>query len=93
MRSLFWICLFVLFLCSSYYIQASAVSNLGAITSYSGGAKRPGIKKMFSAFWLSLIDPSNVEGLKNEQKKEKVNITGQKKSTFFGSKSKGKSLK
>lgn len=63
------------------------------VTGYAGGAKRPGLKQMFSAFWLSLVDPSNVESLKNEQKKDKSGNIPAKKSGFFGSKKKGKSLK
>jgi hypothetical protein len=66
------------------------------VTIRGGQKKKLSWGKMFRAFWLSLIDPSNVENISNEQKKEakKDSVEHQKKSGLFSSssKAKGKSL-
>jgi hypothetical protein len=52
-------------------------------------------KKMFKTFWLSLIDPSNVDSMLNEDKKVASSnkpFMKEKSSMFSSTKFKGKSL-
>jgi hypothetical protein len=67
--------------------------ELKSIESIRGGAikRRLSWGTMFKSFWLTLVDPSNVESLEKENKGG--SSLPNKKSGFFGSKkSKGKSL-
>lgn len=74
------------------YEKGLNLSPIKSILISGGGKKSLGWRNMFKAFWLSLVDPSNIDGLKDEAKREKP---GKMKSGgLFGSKKKvGKSLK
>jgi hypothetical protein len=76
-------------------LQISSVQRkeMKSIESMRGGAikRRLSWGTMFKSFWLTLVDPSNVESLEKENKGG--SSLPNKKSGFFGAKkSKGKSL-
>jgi len=83
--------LFLLFalvlVASSVHIKApllrAAPLKLGTIRA---GQKRPSLKTMFKAFWLTLVDPRNEESLKHDVEKSK-------KDSKIGRGRKGRSLK
>ncbi len=63
------------------------------ILSIRGGkTKRPGLIAMIKSFWYSLIDPGNLEGLK-EEGKNKSSKSNKKGGMFGAKKPKGRSLK
>lgn len=53
-----------------------------------GGVKKPPLGSMLKAFWLTLIDPSNEESLKNKKPKTKTDSNAGKSRHV-----KGRSLK
>jgi hypothetical protein len=74
------------------YRSAKKFLNLSKLEKLRGGSKKNKVStfKMFQAFWMTLIDPSNDEYLlhSNSGKKSEKRTYG-----FFKSKQKGRSLK
>lgn len=66
-----------------------ASAKIHSLVRLQGGAKAPGLVETVRAFWLTLIDPSNDEALKESKKGDKK---GSKKAGPFGSKPKGRKL-
>lgn len=52
---------------SASSMQVHARGGLPSSFLIRGGAKKPSFFGMLKAFWLSLIDPSNEEGLRQAQ--------------------------
>lgn len=72
-------------------VQSSALQASNRVPSsllIRGGARDVSFKRMVKAFWLSLLDPSNEEDLKQSKAAPKKKARG----LFFSSKPKGRSL-
>jgi hypothetical protein len=85
----------VLQLCVCSYADKSTnnyhiLKSLSKLEKLRGGSKKKtSAFKMFQAFWMTLIDPRNDEYILHSESDKKSN----KKSGFFKSKQKGRSLK
>jgi hypothetical protein len=81
----------------NFGLQYSSYQRLQEISKCRCGSKRsPSFGKMVKAFWLSLVDPENVDSLVNEDKRDKSSdsIGKKRRKGFFGSTiPKGRSLK
>lgn len=64
-------------------------AKVHSIIRLHGGARAPSLVETVRAFWLTLIDPTNDEALKENKKGEKK---GAKKGGIFVSKPKGRRL-
>jgi hypothetical protein len=70
-------------------IQCQHLASLDRCLALRGGAKKLSIGAILKAFWLTLIDPSNEEGLKQSKSLDAKKKT---KGGFFSYKPKGRKL-